>query len=278
MMRRIKWARIAVTAVLLVGAILSIVPFFWLVRSSFMSMLEIYKMPPVIWSAKPTLNNFRTVFFADVPFLSYVLNTVTITVPVIIGTVLTSSLSAYGFSRFRFRLRGFWFALCISTMLIPGAVTLIPGFLIWKTLGMVNTYWPLILPSFFGGGAFNIFLFRQFFMTIPRELDEAARIDGAGYIRTYFQILLPLLRPVMIVVALFTFMGAWNDFFGPLLILYDMKKYTIALGLQLFTSAYGSDYGAVMAGAVVMTVPTIIIFFLGQRYFVQGIVMTGLKA
>lgn len=274
---RVRWSKVAVSLLLTLGALVSLVPFFWLIRSSFMSMLEIYTMPPLIWATKPSWANYRTVLFAEVPFFRYILNSIIVVVPVIVGTVLSSSISAYGFSRFRFPLRGMWFALTLSTMMIPGAVTLIPGFLIWQKLGLVNTYGPLIIPSFFGGGAFNIFLFRQFFLTIPRDLDESARIDGAGFLRVYWRILMPLLRPVIVVVGLFTFMNAWNDFFGPLLILYDMKKYTVALGLQLFTSAYGSDYGAVMASAVLMTLPTVIIFFVGQKNFVEGIVTTGLK-
>ena len=242
-----------------------------------MGMIEIYIMPPLWWSRNTTLENFQIVFFADVPFFKYFLNTIKIVIPVIFGTVASSSLAAYGFSRFDFPFRKGWFAICISSMLIPGAVTMIPGFLIWQALGAVNTYWPLIFPSFMGGGAFNIFLFRQFFMTLPRSLDEAATLDGCGPFRIYWQILLPLIQPVCITVILFTFMGTWNDFFGPMLYLYDMDKYTISLGLQLFSSAYGSHAGAIMAGALVMTIPTIIIFFIGQRYFVQGIVTTGIK-
>jgi len=239
--------------------------------------MEIYQMPPLIWSKSPTFDNFRKVLFADVPFFSYFKNTFMILIPVIIGTVLSSSISAYGFARFNFPFKKTWFAICISTMLLPGAVTMIPTFLIWQALGCVNTYVPLIFPVWLGGGAFNIFLFRQFFLTIPRELDEAAKIDGAGYFRIYFSILMPLLKPVIISVALFSFIGTWNDFLGPLLYLYDMEKYTLALGLQLFTSAYGSDYAAVMAAATVTTIPIIIVFFIGQKYFVEGIVMTGLK-
>lgn len=275
--KKIKVRRVLIYLVLFVGGFLSLVPFYWLIRSAFMNMLEIYTMPPIWWSKHPTWENFKTVFFADVPFFSYFLNTIKIVIPVIVGTVISSSMAAYGFARFNFPFREGWFAICISSMMIPGAVTLIPGFLIWKNLGAVNTYWPLIIPSFFGGGAFNIFLFRQFFMTIPRELDEAATLDGAGAFRIYWQILLPSLKPVCISVILFTFMGTWNDFFGPMIYLYDMDKYTVALGLQLFNSSYGSDYGAVMAGALVMTIPTIIIFFIGQKYFVQGIVMSGVK-
>ena len=277
-----RWSRRALArgmiyALLTLGALLSLVPFFWLIRSSFMDMLEIYTMPPLWWSRHPTWANFETVFLADVPFFKYLVNTLCIVLPVLLGTVVSSSLAAYGFSRFDFPFRKGWFAICISSMLIPGAVTMIPGFLIWKSLGAVNTYWPLILPAYLGGGAFNIFLFRQFFLTIPRSLDEAATLDGAGALRIYGQILLPLLKPVCISVTLFTFMNTWNDFFGPMLYLYDMEKYTVALGLQLFSSSYGADYGAVMAGAVVMTLPTVILFFVGQKYFVEGIVTTGLK-
>ncbi len=275
--KKLRPSRVLLYAAMILGALFSLVPFFWMLRSSFMDMIEIYIMPPLWWSRNPSWKNYFTVFLADVPFFSYLVNTVKIVLPVIFGTVLSSSLAAYGFARFDFPFRKGWFAICISSMLIPGAVTLIPGFLIWKSLGAVNTYWPLILPCFFGGGAFNIFLFRQFFMTIPRSLDEAATIDGAGPVRIYWQILLPLLRPVCITVILFTFMGTWNDFFGPMLYLYDMEKYTVSLGLQLFSSSYGADYGAVMAGAVVMTLPTVIIFFVGQKYFVEGIVTTGIK-
>lgn len=275
--KKIKPAKFFIYLLMIVGAIISLVPFYWLIRSSFMDMLEIYTLPPLWWSEHPSFINFKTVFFADIPFFSYFLNTLKIVIPVIFGTVMASSIAAYGFARFDFPFKGGWFAICISSMLIPGAVTLIPGFLIWKELHAIDTYWPLILPCFFGGGAFNIFLFRQFFMTIPRELDEAARLDGAGALRIYWQILLPLLKPVCVTVILFTFMNTWNDFFGPMLYLYDMKKYTVSLGLQLFSSSYGADYGAVMAGALVMTIPTIVIFFIGQKYFVEGIAMTGVK-
>ena len=215
--KKLRPSRVLLYAAMILGALFSLVPFFWMLRSSFMDMIEIYIMPPLWWSRNPSWKNYFTVFLADVPFFSYLVNTVKIVLPVIFGTVLSSSLAAYGFARFDFPFRKGWFAICISSMLIPGAVTLIPGFLIWKSLGAVNTYWPLILPCFFGGGAFNIFLFRQFFMTIPRSLDEAATIDGAGPVRIYWQILLPLLRPVCITVILFTFMGTWNDFFGPML-------------------------------------------------------------
>ncbi len=275
--KKMKGSRVVLYLALIVGALISLVPFYWLIRSAFMNMLEIYILPPLWWSREPSFDNFKTVFFADIPFFSYFLNTIKIVIPVVFGTVVSSSVAAYGFARFDFPFKQGWFAICISSMLIPGAVTLIPGFLIWKRVNAINTYWPLILPCFFGGGAFNIFLFRQFFMTIPRDLDEAATLDGAGPLRIYWQILLPLLKPVCITVMLFTFMGTWNDFFGPMLYLYDMEKYTVALGLQLFSSSYGSDYGAVMAGALVMTIPTILIFFVGQKYFVQGIVTGSVK-
>lgn len=275
--KKLKPGRVLLYLILVLGAALCLIPFYWMIRSAFMDMLEIYILPPRWWAENPTWKNFKTVFFANIPFFSYFLNTLKIVVPCIIGTVISSSMAAYGFARFDFPFKDGWFAICISSMLIPGAVTMIPGFLIWQKLGVVNTYWPLIVPSFLGGGAFNIFLFRQFFLTLPRELDEAAILDGAGRVRIFWQILLPLLKPVCISVILFTFMGTWNDFFGPMLYLYDMKKYTVALGLQLFSSSYGSDNGAVMAGALVMTLPTVIIFFIGQKHFVSGIVTGSVK-
>lgn len=209
--------------------------------------------------------------------MKYFLNTILTWCRLFVGTVLSSSICGYGFSRFNFPFKNGWFAICLSSMLIPGAGYADSWLFVWQAFGAINTYWPLILPCFFGGGAFNIFLFRQFFMTLPKSLDESATLDGAGPLRIYAQILLPLLVPVMIVVGLFTFMNTWNDFFGPMLYLYDMDKYTVALGLQLFSSSYGADYGAVMAGATIMTLPTIVIFFIGQKYFMQGIVTTGLK-
>ncbi len=275
--RRSKGYRLLLNLFLVLGGLICLVPLFWMIRSSLMDLGEIYIQPPLLWSPEPKWENYGEIFFSQFQFFHYAFNTLKIVVPVWIGTVATSSIAAYGFARFEFPLKKMWFSIILATMMLPGAVTLIPGFMIWNALGLVNTYYPLIIPSFFGGGAFNIFLMRQFIMGIPRSLDESAAIEGAGYFRIFFTILVPLLRPVFIVVSLFTILGTWNDFLGPLILLYDPQKYTLALSLQVFSSAYGSNFGVVMAGATVTTLPAIILFVIGQKYFVNGMVLSGLK-
>lgn len=270
-------SKTGVTALLLIGSFISLVPLFWLVRSSFMEMVDIFIFPPILWPKKMVWANYTEVLFSSFPFFQYLINTMTILVPVLFGTVITGSMAAYAFARLKFPLKNFFFMLILSSMMLPGAVTLIPTFLMWQSVGLINTYAPLIIPAFFGGSAVNIFMMRQFFRTIPKDLDEAALIDGAGFLRIFFQILLPLMKPTLIVISIFTFLGCWNDFFGPLIYLYDNEKYTLALGLQVFSGSYGGNWGIVMAGATIVTIPAIIIFFIGQRYFVQGIVMSGIK-
>lgn len=275
--RKPKVSSILLKLFLVLGGLICMIPLFWMIRSSLMDLGEIYVQPPLLWSPQPKWENYQEIFFSQFRFFHYAGNTMKIVLPVWIGTVTTSAISAYGFARFEFPLKKLWFTIILGTMMLPGAVTLIPGFMIWKYLGLINTYYPLIIPSFFGGGAFNIFLMRQFIMGIPRSLDESAAIEGAGYVRIFFTILAPLLRPVFIVVSLFTILGTWNDFLGPLILLYDPKKYTLALSLQVFSSAYGSNFGVVMAGATVTTLPAILLFVLGQKYFVNGMVLSGIK-
>lgn len=268
----------AVTAIVLsLGAVVCLFPFFWLIRTSLMDLREIYQQPPLAWSANPHWENFKAIFSEDFPFFRYMTNTLTIMIPATIGTLLTSSMAAYSFARLKFKAKKLWFTLVLATMMLPGAVTLIPGFMMWNSLGLIDSYWPLIIPSFFGGGAFNIFLLRQFIMGIPRELDEAAYMEGASHFWVYCKIILPLLRPGLVVVTVFTVLGIWNDFMGPLIILYSPEKFTLALAMQQFTGSYGSNYGVVMAGALVTTIPAIILFMFCQRYFMNGMVMSGLK-
>jgi multiple sugar transport system permease protein len=215
--------------------------------------------------------------FTTVPFGSYYLNTFQIVLGSVSGTVITSSLSAYAFSRLRWKGRSLMFACLMASMMLPGAVTMIPLFVGWSKLGFSNTYAPLIVPSWFGGGAFNIFLLRQFYMTIPRELDESAFVDGADYFTIYRRILLPLTRPALIVVGLFAFMGSWNDFMGPLIYLSSSAKYTVSLGLRLFQGMYNAEWHLMMAASTVALLPVIVVFFIGQRYFIEGITLTGIK-
>lgn len=275
--KRARRVRLITTLILCAGAFICLFPFFWLVRTSLMDLREIYQQPPLLWSENPHWENFHAIFSEDFPFFHYVRNTLIIMVPVTIGTLFTSSMAAYAFARLRFKGKKVWFTLVLATMMLPGAVTLIPGFMMWNTLGLIDSYWPLIIPSFFGGGAFNIFLLRQFIMGIPRELDEAAYMEGASHFWVYFKIILPLLRPGLVVVTVFTVLNTWNDFMGPLIILYSPEKFTLALALQQFTGSYGSSYGVVMAGALVTTIPAVLLFLFCQRYFIDGMVMSGLK-
>ncbi len=263
---------------LLLLSLICVIPLYWMVRSSFMKNTAIYSMRPfIIWPEKMLWSNYADAMKAA-DFLKYALNTITITAGSLAGTLLTSSMAAYAFSRVRWKGRDFCFGMILTTMMLPGTVTLIPQFLIWRNLHMVNTFFPLILPSFFGGGAFNIFLMRQFFLGIPRELDDSARIDGAGPFQIYWRIILPLAKSAMIVVALFTFLNNWNDFFGPLIYLNDKQHFTLALGLLQFRGDYDSKWNLLMAASTIVVTPCIIVYLIGQKYLIEGISLTGMKA
>jgi ABC-type glycerol-3-phosphate transport system permease component len=205
-----------------------------------------------------------------------------------LAIVLASSFCGYGFARLRFPGRDLWFGLVLATLMVPYVVMMVPLFVIFRRLEWIDTFLPLTVPFFFGGGAFNIFLMRQFFRTIPEELADAARIDGCNEFAIYARIMMPLAKPALITVAIFTFLATWNDFTGPLLYIHSPQRYTLAIGLANFRASFGSglvDTGAggrsrwdlLMAFATTMTLPVVVIFFLAQRYFVQGVVMTGLK-
>jgi multiple sugar transport system permease protein len=209
--------------------------------------------------------------------LVYLGNTVEITVLSILGTLLTSSMVAFAFARLRWPGRDALFILLLSTMMLPYAVTMIPQFLIWQQLHGIDTLYPLWAGAFLGGGAFNIFLLRQFFMTIPSELEEAAKIDGCSYWRTFWTIMLPLVRPALATVAIMTFMGSWNNFMGPLIYISSPLKMPVAYALQLYQSVHGGQYGYLMAASTLVMLPVLLVFFFCQRYFIQGITLTGLK-
>jgi len=212
------------------------------------------------------------------PFPRYMLNTLTIALPSILGVLLTATLAAYAFARLDFPLKRVWFTLVIGSMLMPGAVTIIPIFVAWSLLGLSNGYTPLIVPAFLGGGAVNIFLCRQFLMTIPRDLDEAAIIDGAGHVRILFHVLAPLIKPVLISIGLFTFILYWNDLLGPLIYISRTQQSTISQALANFKSGFGTDWKAIMAASCMSITPCVALYFIGQRYFIEGIVLSGLKA
>ena len=261
--------------ILISGSFFMLMPLVWLVRSSFMELNQIFIFPPV-WIPEPiTFENYPGVFDA-VPFLKYFINTFTILIPSVIGIVISCCMGAYAFSRLNWPYRDFIFAVLMTTLMLPYAVTLIPTFLIWAKLGLVNTFWPLIIPKWFGA-IFYIFLLRQFFLTIPKELDEAAKIDGANLLQILWHVILHLSRPALITVAIFAALAEWNDFLGPLIYLNNDEDYTLAIGLAQFTGLYHSQWNLLMAASTMVVIPVIILFFFAQKHFIEGIALTGTK-
>jgi multiple sugar transport system permease protein len=268
--------KIGVYILLLIGSALTLLPFVWLVRSSLMEPAQIFIFP-VEWIPNPFMwSNYREAL-TRVPFDRFFLNTMTIEFFVVSGTLITSTISAFAFARLRWKGRDLIFGILLTALMLPFAVTLIPMFLFWKEIGATNSYIPLIVPSWFGGGIFNLFLLRQFFMTIPRDLDEAAYLDGASPPQVLRQIILPLAKPALIVVAIFTFIAVWNDFLGPLIYIDDNDKYTLALGLRFFSGMYNAQWDYLMAASTAVILPIIVLFFVAQRYFIEGITLTGIK-
>ncbi|MFB9274133.1 carbohydrate ABC transporter permease [Cohnella cellulosilytica] len=275
-MRQSKLALAGGYAALIVVSILFIIPFVWLLRSSLMDLSQIFTMPPEWIPAPFQWDNFHRALTV-LPFDVFFTNTMIIVLSVLLGTVATSSIAAFGFSRIKWKGRDTVFAVLMTSMMLPFAVTMIPSFLGWKMLGFYDTFYPLIVPAYFGGGIFNIFLLRQFYLTIPRDFDEAAVVDGAGYFQIYWKIIFPLSRSALIVVALFSFLGSWNDFMGPLIYLKSDKLFTLALGLQMFQGSYTAQWDLLMAASAAVVLPCVIVFLIGQRYFLEGITLTGLK-
>jgi len=261
--------------VLILLSALFLVPFLWTVSTALKANEDAFTFPPQWIPNHAQWDNFPKAWTA-LPFTQWVLNTLFITVVTTAATVITSSLVAYGFSRFKFRGRNAMFYTMLATMMLPGQVTMIPVFMIWRTLGAIDTFYPLILPGFFGGGAFNIFLMRQFFLTLPREYDEAAMLDGAGFFRIWWKILLPLSGPVIATVAVLSFISHWDEFNGPLIYLNSPEKYTVSIGLRMFQDSYGSETNQLMAASLIHILPTIVLFFFAQRYFMKGINLSGL--
>ncbi len=272
---RRRISRILIYSILILGSLVTVFPFAWLLRSSVMEMGQIFIMPPE-WIPRPFAWNNYPDALTTVPFGLYFGNTLKIVVGVIIGTILSSSLAAFSFARLRWRGRDRIFGLLLTTMMLPYAVTLIPTFILWRNLQLVNTFAPLVLPAWFGA-PFYIFLLRQFFMGIPFELDEAAYVDGASPLYVYWSVILPLAKPALIVVSIFSFMGVWNDLLGPVIYLTDPNKFTVAVGLAQFTGMYTAQWHLLMAASVVVLLPVILLFFVAQKYFIQGIALTGLK-
>jgi ABC-type sugar transport system, permease component len=266
------------TAVLAVLALLVLLPIWWMFRSSLMTNAELFAYPPPFVPTVWRFDNYKATM-VNFPFWVYFRNTMTIIIPSVIGGTLTATLAGYAFARLHFPGKDILFTLCIGSMLLPTMVTLIPLYIGWsRGLQLQDTYWPLILPYFCGGGAFNIFLIRQFIKTIPRELDEAAKIDGAGPLRILGSIIVPCIKSAMIVVALLLFIGMWNDLLQQMIYINSSKHFTIALGLSQFRGSLQSDWSKIMCATCMSFVPGVVFYLIGQRYFVEGIVMTGLKS
>lgn len=271
----------AVTYILLTAAgLMFAFPLFWTVSSSLQTWQELRSYEPHLLPSIPQWANYAQVFRA-VPFARWMGNSFLITAITIPGVIITGSLTAYSFARFSYVGKEFWFVLMLGTMMIPSQVTLIPQYVLFFNLKLINTYVPLTIGSWLGGGAFMIFLLRQFIMSIPRDLDEAALMDGASPIRILWGVLLPLMKPALTTVAILQFLGDWNEFFGPFIYLSKPNLFTAAVGLRFFQNipleTRDPRDHLLMAAAAIMTIPVITLFAAAQRYFIQGVVLSGLK-
>ena len=263
--------------ILIFCAVLCVFPFFWMITTSFKSTAEAYSFPPTILPKRWLFSNFVNGLQAA-DFGRFTVNTVLLVIVNTVATVLSSAFVAYGFAKFPAKGSKFWYTCLMATMMLPGQVTLIPQYLLYYKFHMVDTYWPLIIPSILGGGAYNIFLYRQFFLSLPKELSEAAMIDGANSFQTFTHVMLPSVKPVSMCVGVMSLVWNWNDFYNPLIYINTSSKFTVSIGLQFLNSSMGTTkIGQMMAVALIMTIPVMVIFFICQKYFVEGIKMSGIK-
>lgn len=258
-------------------ALMALLPIYWIFRSSVISNGELYAYPPQFLPQEWLWSNYSRALEAF-QYWTYFINTFSIIIPAVFAGTITGIFSAYAFARLKFKGKKLIFTLCVGTILLPGMVTLIPLYIFWtRGCGLNNTYWPLILPYLTGGGFFNIFLLKQFMDTVPKELDEAAEIDGASHMRILWSILVPSIKPAIVVVIMLLFVQLWNDLLQQMIYINTMDKYTFAIGLTTFTGAFGTKWNFAMAATCMTIAPGILIYLLGQRSFVEGIVLTGMK-
>jgi ABC-type glycerol-3-phosphate transport system permease component len=264
-------------ALLTLGSVAMMFPLAWMISTSVKDEGEVFIIP-IRWIPSQILLSNYTEAIVFIPYWRFFLNSVEVTLVSVVGSTLTASTVAYAFARLRARWRDALFLILLSTMMLPGEVTLVPTYLIFRNLGALDTYYPLIVPSFLGGSPFFIFLLRQYFMTLPLEMDEAAKIDGASFFGIFWRIILPLSKPGLATIAIFAFFNHWNAFQTPLIYLNTMEKYTVPVGLRFYLSTMGNaHWNYLMAATLIAIVPPIVLFFTAQRYFVQGQVLTGLK-
>lgn len=278
--------RLGLHAVTIALAILAMFPFVWTVASSLKTPAELVLFPPPLFPVQPRWENYVEMW-RSVPFGAWLVNSVIVTLAGTIGGVASAALVAYSFARFRYPGRDVFFIMTLATVMLPVEVTIIPTYLLFFQVGWINTLWPLIVPQWFGGGAFSIFLLRQFFLSIPRDLDEAARVDGASYLQTLWYVLLPLCLPALATAAVITAISNWDAFLAPFIFLNTKAQLTLAVGIREFQAQGAATGGAVvgglrrdhllMAASTFMTLPVVFLFFVAQRYFVRGAVMSGIK-
>lgn len=263
--------------ILILVTLVVVFPIWWIFRSSLMNNAELYAWPPALFPKNWLFSNYPQAL-KSFPFWRYLINTMIVIVPSVTAGTATATICGYAFARLRFPGKKLLFSLCVGSMLLPTMVTLIPLYIMWtRGLRMVDTYWPLILPFFCGGGAFNIFLIRQFVRTIPKELDEAAIIDGAGHWTILTRIIVPAIKPAMVVVALLLFIQLWNDLLQQTVYINSTEKFTIAIGLTQFKGSLYSDWAMIMCATCMAFLPGVIFYVIGQKQFVEGIVLTGMK-
>ena len=267
--------RTVLTYVLLVSlSVLFLLPFLWMISTSLKESQDVFSYPPTFWPTSFLWQNYPA-GWTILPFNTFLINSLIVTLANVAGNLISCSLVAFGFARLRARGRNLLFLLLLATLMIPREVTIVPRFLLFSQLGLVNTLWPLILPAWFGY-AFFIFLLRQFFMSIPHELDDAARIDGASTLRILTEIILPLSGPALATVAIFSFIGNWSNLLDPLIYLRSQELYTLALGLNLFRGVNFTAFNLLMAVSILTLIPVLVMFFLSQKLFVQGVTLTGM--
>ncbi|MCW5943907.1 MAG: carbohydrate ABC transporter permease [Fimbriimonadaceae bacterium] len=279
-----KRSKVAATHIALVTlSVLFVLPFLWMITTAVKPIGETMTSPPqwipsrFLWSNFPDAVLYGREQVGYIPFLVYARNTLIVTVLSVVGAVASNTVVAYSFARLKWRGRDAFFGLTLATMMVPFPVTMVPTFALFKWLGWVGTFKPLWVPAYLGS-AFAIFLLRQFFRTIPTDLSEAAKIDGASELQIFTDVVLPLARPAVSVIALFAFMGAWNDFLGPLIYLTDQSTFTLSLGLQAYQTQHGgTPWNLLMAASLMVILPIIVVFFFAQKTFVQGIATSGLK-
>lgn len=272
---RIRWGHLAIYAALILVAIFTLVPLVWMLSTSLKEPTAVFETP-IRWLPRPAVWHNYVEAWQSAPFGLYFYNSFKIAVLSVIGRLIVCAMGGYAFARLRFPGSGIAFAMLMAAMMIPHTVTLIPQYYIFKQLGWINTHMPLIAPSVFAN-TFGLFLMRQFFMTIPDELEEAARIDGASTLTIFWRIMLPLAQPALGALAIFTFMSSWNDFLGPLIYLNDPNKMTLQVGLAILQGSFDTEWHLLMAASVFVLAPILIVYIFAQRYFEEGIVMTGLK-